>query len=140
MTTTFVNIPPDTLRQALSSAGFTRNPAVRAREEVWDFVHKRDARYIIRVYTTIPLVSTNPSSGTSSSTSSSTRVRACGNDAIRVVAICAKASPSTEYYGVYKGRRVHRCGSIDGVVSRMLERAREAYRACNQRLAGSSLR
>jgi hypothetical protein len=61
-------------------------------------------------------------------------VRDCGKDAIRVVVTFASETSSDKPYGVYKAKRVHRTGSVEAVVERMLSRMREAYGFINGRL------
>jgi hypothetical protein len=37
---------------------------------------------------------------------------------------------------IFKATRVHRAGTVDAVLDRMIERAREAYTACNDHRSG----
>lgn len=55
------------------------------------------------------------------------RAHGLGKDAIRVVAIFEQGSVS---HGICKLPRVHRTGSLEAVLDRMLGRMREAYQAC----------
>lgn len=113
MAARFVDVPADAIRARLGGAGFYR-AQVAGREEVWERKHDRDPTYLIRVYTSIA-----HGEGT----------RACGADAIRVIALLAPSNGKV--YPIHKGVRVHRAGSVDGVLDRVIERAREAYAACN---------
>lgn len=89
-------------------------------EEVYERRHDRDDRYAVRVYTSI--------------LRGAEEARDCGADAIRVVALFVDGKfhypPRT--VPIFKATRVHRTGSVEAVLDRMIERAREAYAAANQ--------
>jgi hypothetical protein len=98
----------------LVGAGFALLTAANG-EEVYERAHDRDKRYTIKVYSSIQ----RGASG----------VRGCGADAIRVVALL---NASGRVYPIFKSSRVYRTGSVEAVLDRMIERAREAYSVCNQ--------
>lgn len=107
----FVPVPAAALVVALETAGFRRLEQPAGREVVYYRTHQNDVRYSVKVYTSIR--------------EGSDVARHRGQDAIRVVAV-------REERGIYKGPRVYRTGSVDAVVGRMLERAREAYAFCSR--------
>ena len=53
-----------------------------------------------------------------------------------VAAYEKKEGPKPVSFAIHKGKRVYRAGTVDAVLARMLERAREAYAACNERCKG----
>ena len=120
MTSRFVEVPAAAIRERLAAAGFHLTPNAFGNEEVYARSHNRDPRYVIKVYSSIR--------------QGSEVVRDCGADAIRVVAIFVPVSGKT--YPIFKGPRVYRTGSVEKVLGRMVERAREAYGACNKHRAG----
>lgn len=111
----FVHVPADAIRQRLTAAGFVLLPASRG-EEVYERRHDRDDRYTVKVYSSIQR--------------GASEARECGADAIRVVALF-KAPGWNVCKCIHKSKRVHRSGSIEAVLDRMIDRAREAYGACN---------
>jgi hypothetical protein len=120
----FVDVPPDAIRARLLAAGFRLAAVPTSREEVYDRAHDRDRRYVVRVYTTIALGA----------------ARGCGDDAIRVVALFARdalvdSRAIDKAVGIFKAKRVHRSGSVEAVLERMMGRAREAYVFCSERRA-----
>jgi hypothetical protein len=123
---TYVEVPADTIRAKLTAAGFKLTDGRFGHEEVFDRIHDKDRRYIVRVFTSI--------------THGGTEARAKGTDAIRVYALFfrdAYVNPGN-YRGqaacIYNGKRVHRSGSVEAVLERMMERARDAYAFCNCRI------
>jgi hypothetical protein len=115
----FVAVPAAAIRERLAAAGFTLAPATSG-EEVYERAHDRDPRYVVKVY--------------SSLTRGAGEVRDCGQDAIRVVAVCRQDDRyhwPARTFPIFKATRVHRTGSVEAVLDRMIERAREAYAACN---------
>ncbi len=114
-----VEVPAQALRETLLGMGFVSVPAPGF-EEVFERSHDKDRRYVIRVFSTI-------SKGAESA-------RAIGEDAIRIVAVY-RPSPifeATRGVAVFKGKRVFRAGSVEGVLERLRERCREAYVRCNE--------
>jgi len=119
----FVPVPASALRDRLAAAGFRLLPAAHG-EEVYERAHDRDARYTVKVYSSIQR--------------GAAEVRECGEDAIRVVALFADSRfhwPA-KIVPIFKATRVHRTGSVEAVLDRMIERAREAYAACNGHRGG----
>lgn len=112
-----VVVPADTLVAFLKSKGFAERDMakVRGSEIVYERSHKADTRYKVLIYTSVRR--------------GSTVARAAGKDAIRVCAIFEDGSYSR---GVCKLPRVHRTGTVEGVLERVLGRAREAYEACSK--------
>jgi hypothetical protein len=118
----YVEVPVDLLFARLESAGFKR--VSTSGEAVFDREHDKDRRYVVRVYTSVGV----------------DRIRGCGRDAIRVVALFrrdAYVSVNAAAVGIYKGKRVHRSGTVEAVLERMIERARDAYAFCNCRIQES---
>lgn len=114
MTKRFVDVPAASVRQRLGAAGFGLMEADRG-EEVYLRIHDKDDRYAIKVYSSIQR--------------GEGAIRGCGADAIRVVALF---QPLDKIYPIFKSARVYRTGSVEGVLERMIERAREAYSRCNE--------
>ncbi len=112
---TFVVMPAHVIRSRLFAASFVRATNIRGDEEVYDRRHDRDPRYVVRIYSSIR--------------AGMDEARGRGGDAIRVVALLIVGNVVTP---IYKGTRIHRTGTIDGVLDRMISRAREAYAACNE--------
>lgn len=112
---TFIEMPAQAIRSRLAAAGFTRATSVRGNEEVYDRRHVSDPRYVVRVYSSIH--------------AGMDRARGKGSDAIRVVALLVQGNVVQP---VYSATRIHRTGSVEGVLDRMITRAREAYAACKE--------
>lgn len=115
MTARFVDVPAAAIREKMAAAGFRLLPATRG-EEVYERAHDKDDRYTIKVYSSIQ----RGASG----------VRRCGADAIRVVALLTVQSGKV--YPIFKSARVYRTGTVEAILGRMIERAREAYATCSQ--------
>ena len=125
MSARFVAVPAAAIRERLAAAGFRLLPATCG-EEVYERAHDRDGRYTVKVYSSIQR--------------GAGEVRDCGEDAIRVVAIFADSKfhwPAREV-PIFKATRVHRAGSVEAVLDRMIERAREAYAAINHHRRGAA--
>lgn len=118
MSSRFVEVPAAAIRERLAAAGFRLLP-MSSGEEVYERAHDRDSRYVVKVYSSIQRGATG--------------VRACGADAIRVVALLVTPRKT---YPIFKSARVYRTGTVEGVLGRMIERAREAYATCNERRKG----
>jgi hypothetical protein len=110
----FVDVPAAAIRERLAAAGFQLLPATRG-EEVYERAHDKDSRYAVKVYSSVQRGETG--------------ARECGADAIRVVALLTTPN---KVYPIFKSKRVYRTGSVDAVLGRMIERAREAYARCNE--------
>jgi hypothetical protein len=125
MSARFVAVPAATIRSRLLAAGFRLLPATCG-EEIYERTHDRDDRYTVKVYSSIQR--------------GAGEVRDCGEDAIRVVAIFMDSKfhwPAREV-PIFKATRVHRAGSVEAVLDRMIERAREAYAAINHHRRGAA--
>ena len=114
MTTRFVEVPADAIRQRLAAAGFELMEGASS-EEVYLRIHDKDDRYAIKVYSSIQR--------------GAQRARKCGADAIRVVALF---QPQDKVYPLFKSARVYRTGTVEAVLERVMERARAAYARCNE--------
>jgi hypothetical protein len=115
----FVDVPAAAIRERLVAAGFRLNPASHG-EEIYERAHKVDARYTIKVYSSIQRGANG--------------ARGCGADAIRVVALF---TPRDKSYPIFKSKRVYRTGSVEAVLDRMIERAREGYARCVEHRKGT---
>lgn len=122
---TFVAVPAAAIRERVAAAGFRLLPGSSREEEVYERPHDKDDRYVIRVYTSI--------------LRGADEARDCGADAIRVVALFVdgKFNYPPKTVPIFKAVRVHRTGSVEKVLDRMIERAREAYMVCNQHRRGA---
>jgi hypothetical protein len=117
---TFVSVPAAAIRERLAAAGFRLTSGSPREEEVYERPHDKDDRYVVQVYTSI--------------LRGAEEARDCGADAIRVVALVkdGKFHYPPKVVPIFKANRIHRTGSVDKVLDRMIERARQAYKACNQ--------
>jgi hypothetical protein len=122
-----VEVPAEAIVTFLKSKGFAERDAtkVRGNEIVYERAHRADPRYKVLVYTSVRR--------------GATRARPVGKDAIRVCAIFEEgrvlariARDGAMTRGIWKGSRVHRTGTVEGVFARMLERMRTAYEACSK--------
>lgn len=111
----FVDVPAAAIRERLAAAGFRLLDSARG-EEVYERAHDKDDRYTVKVYSSIQR--------------GASEARKCGADAIRVVALLTVGSGKV--YPIFKSARVYRTGTVEAVLGRMLERAREAYARCNE--------
>lgn len=110
----FVDVPAAAIQERLAAAGFELMEANHG-EEVYLRIHDKDERYAIKVFSSIR--------------HGESAARGCGADAIRVVALF---QPRDKVYPIFKSARVYRTGTVVGVLDRMVERAREAYKRCNE--------
>lgn len=110
----FVQIDPKALFTRLDECGFTQRTST-GHEVVFERYHK-NSNFKIMVYT--------------SAAYGSSRVRGCGNDAIRVIAI------QSGVRGKLYSKRIYRVTSQETVVERTIERAREAYGVINAYIKG----
>jgi len=119
----FVQVPAAAIRERLAAAGFRQLD--RHGEEVYVRHHERDKRFAVKVYSSIK----------------GGEVLGSGEDAIRVVAVHYTGSVDTKgewlhpdsARAITPAMRVFRVGTVEGVLDRMIERARDAYAACNER-------
>lgn len=115
----YVEVPAEAISGKLASMGFTED--VFGGEIVFKLVHKKCKHVTICVYTSLPARGGD--------------ARGCGEDAIRVTAVYQKEWKGRPFTRVmFKGKRVHRTGSVEGVLTRMYERSREAYAAVSEQL------
>lgn len=117
----YVEVPRARLEAALDAAGFKVDPEARG-ELTYFRTHDRDHRLTVKVLTSVPL--------------GGGRARACGEDAIRVLALFTWRHRKGDGYE-YRTKslasfRVFRVTSVEGVLERLLERARDAWRVCNK--------
>ena len=118
----YVEVPAESIFETLEAKGFSRSENV-GNEVVYEFAHKLEPKLKIRVYTSIK--------------TGADAVRGCGEDAIRV---CAVLITPAKTYGISKSKRVYRTGTVEGVLSRMLDRSRDAYGRCNEWLKARNSR
>lgn len=114
MTSRFIEVPAAAIRERLTAAGFGLLPAEHG-EEIYKRFHDKNAQYSIKVYSSIQR--------------GAAEARGCGADAIRVVALFESRG---KVFPIYKSKRVYRTGTVEAVLDRMIERAREAYVRCNE--------
>lgn len=114
----YVELSADVLLAFLAAKGFYEAPHRGKSEIVYERAHEHETRFKVIVYTSIRR--------------GAKLARSKGKDAIRV---CAIFDDGPRTYGVAKLPRVHRTGTVEGVLERVLERAREAYAACNREIA-----
>ena len=123
MSAQFVQVPAAAIRERRVAAGFRLIDAPGG-EEVYERAHDKDTRYTVKVYSSIQR--------------GAAEARDCGTDAIRVVALYTDTR--FRWPGVpepiFKATRVHRAGSVEAVLDRMIDRAREAYAAINHHRGG----
>lgn len=127
---TYIEVPAAAFRERILGAGFELSKRVSVGEEVYDRTHNTDPRYIVRVYSSIPR--------------NGSTVRRVGEDAIRVCAVFyrdLRVNPNNCIgAGIFKAPRVYRTGTVEGVLDRVIERAREAYSFCNEHRKGLAAR
>lgn len=111
----FVEVPREAFIKAMTDAGFTELPGNRG-ELVFIRRNHNNEELLVKIYSSIPR--------------NAVQARDCGEDAIRVVAVYEPPTPMKSR-GYYKAK-VLRVTSVDGVLQRTLERAREAYAKCNE--------
>lgn len=117
----YVEVPREDIIGRLEKAGFKREQ--RPGEVTYARPHDRDSRLTVIVYTSIA--------------ERGSKGRGCGEDAIRVVALfrwTRRGETEVRRKKLFTAR-VHRVTSVEGVLTRMMEKARDAYRACNEWLA-----
>jgi hypothetical protein len=121
----YVEVPAERIRETLTKAGFRlMEPAGYGLggEEIYFRAHDKDATYAIKVYSSIQY--------------GRSKARGVGQDAIRVVALRFRG----QWIGIWKSKRIHRTGTVEGVLERMIERAREAYGFINADRAARAAR
>lgn len=127
----FISVPAEALEAKLTALGFTKGSF--AHEVVYTRQHARCSHTTVKVYTSLPV--------------NGDAARGCGEDAIRVIAFFERATTTANRDGardgargfkkcIYKATRIHRTGSVEKILERVHERAREAYGAANEFLKG----
>ncbi len=119
MGATYVDVPRDRMLTMLAEAGFSPHPA-HGSEIVYARAHALDPRLTVFVYTSIA--------------QQASEARACGQDAIRVVALfrwLRRGETEPRRKKLYSAR-VYRVTSVEGVLERTLINMRKAYQACNE--------
>jgi len=114
----FVDIPAEAITARLTAAKFTRTNT--AGEVTYELRHARDSRLVVTVYTSVAR-----GAGVA---------RACGDDAIRVLAQLVwvpRGETAPRRKTLYRAK-ILRVNSVEGTLDRMVEAAREGWRACNR--------
>ena len=106
----YVQVPKEDIIALLEKSGFTELGTYQHRELVYERVHKENSAIRVRVYTSI--------------TRGDDVVRRKGKDSIKV---CTIVQGRNKIFGIGKFPRIHRTGSTEKVLARMLERMRAAY-------------
>ncbi len=113
----YVDVPLRNISFVLVQAGFHR---LDVRGEVtYERKHDLDSKLRVLVYTSVPEFDTVS--------------RSVGKDAIRIVAqlVWYRAGESVPRTKTLYTGRVYRVTSVEGVLERMLDKARQGYAACN---------
>jgi len=110
----FNPVPSEVLHSALENAGFTKS--LSGKEVVYDLRNHHNPSLSVRVFT--------------SSKVGAGKVVSCGKDAIRASLVYTNSSGNTNGTKL-KFSRVNRVGTTEAIVGRMLDLAREVYRAAN---------
>lgn len=114
----YVEVPRDRMEAMLNGAGFSRRCI--GNELAYVRLHARDARLQVKVLTSIAM--------------EMPEAREVGEDAIRVFAIFTwrHFSDGKERTKKIFSKRIYRVNSVEGVLDRTINAAREAYAACNE--------
>jgi hypothetical protein len=109
----FAPIPARDFHNRLSAAGFLAKTIINGGpgEEVYELTHHRDPQYVVRVHSTLQ------------------RGHECGEGSVSIVALRLPPDPDV----VFNGPAVNRAGTVEEVLDRVIEGAREAYAAINRR-------
>jgi hypothetical protein len=118
MANKYIDVPRDLLVARLEQAGFKRED--RRGEVVYYRGHDRHPRLRVVVFTSLPEFDVV--------------ARGCGEDAIRVQAQLTWTPAGTDVPRFKKlwETRVYRVNSVEGVLGRTVDAAREAYRQLNE--------
>jgi hypothetical protein len=114
--TRYVEVPREAFEAAMTKAGF-KEEGVRG-QLMFVRRHHRNPELKVKIYSSIPR--------------NAGEARDCGEDSIVVVAVYEPPYPMKSR-PLYR-QRVFRVTSVEGVMERTLERAREAYVKCNEAL------
>lgn len=104
----YVAVPAADIIQFLEGKGFTQTS--HGNEVVFERSHDKNSQVKVKVYTSIALYRSS--------------VRRRGGDSIKV---CTVLETARKTYGLGRFPRVHRVGSTQAVLDRVLHRMREAY-------------
>lgn len=113
MASRYVEVSHAAFEAFLSGKGFART--VQGNEIVYVYSHLKNSALKIKVYTSL-------SDGASAA-------RSCGKDSIKV---CAVFDNGRKSFGIAKFPKVLRTGSEEGVLERVIVRAREAFSSINR--------
>jgi len=111
MATRYVTVPASALHDLLTKKQFA--PATRGHERVYTRQGKVNAGLAIIVYSSV--------------TEGAGEARACGEDAIRV-SLLARVGSGRDWT-LHKCKRIHRTGSVEKILARVMERIMEAAEA-----------
>jgi hypothetical protein len=116
-------IPARDLHNRLSAAGFCAKPILHGGpgEELYELAHHKDPQYVVRVH--------------SSLRRDERAVRERGEGSVSVVALRLPPDPDV----VFNGPAVKLSGTVEEVLDRVIEGAREAYAAINRRRLAAGL-
>jgi hypothetical protein len=119
----FVPIPARDFHNRLTAAGFRSYPILNGGpgEELYELAHHRDPQYVVRVHSSL-----QRDEGTA---------RERGEGSVSVVAIRLPPDPDV----VFNGPAINRAGTVEEVLDRVIESAREAYAAINRRRLSAGL-
>jgi hypothetical protein len=115
--TTFVSVPAKAIEDFCAARGFVRT--VQRQEVVYVRRSRENPDVQIKVYTSVRV-----GGGT----------RRCGEDSIKV---CAVFDNGRKSFGICKLPRVHRTGSAEKVLTRVLSRIKDAAARANQWIAAN---
>jgi hypothetical protein len=109
----YTEVPADAIESFLQEKGFSCY--VQNQEVVYERAHNEDPAVKVLVYTSIR--------------TGDVQARRRGKDSIKV---CTVVKGRQKTYGIGKFPRIHRTGSPEAVLDRMLQRMREAYKRGTQ--------
>jgi hypothetical protein len=110
MGTTYVEVPAEDITSFLEAKGFSPVDDGKYKELVYERAHEENPAVKVRVYTSIG--------------KGYTTARRRAKDSIKV---CTIVVGRRRTFGIGKFPRIHRTGSTEKVLARMLERMRAAY-------------
>ncbi len=118
---TFISVPAADLEAFLVSKGFKKSSFMS--EIVYIRPSRRCEHTTIKVYTSLSI--------------DAKAARGCGEDAIRVVAIFERKTDPNRPHSrpfvkcIHKAKAIHRTGSVEKILARILERVMTAVEAAN---------
>jgi hypothetical protein len=116
VTSRYIAVPANLFRARMATAGFSLLDGPSWQEEAYERRHHKHNDYAVRIFSSIPR--------------DGTVVRAVGTDAIRICAIrhiSWNRHSKPTVFPLGHTMRVYRTGTVEGVLERTIERAREAY-------------